>query len=110
MPGQRAKVKCVCASIRLHYFQTKEPTSSLAQEKVPERSPREDPHMIEKQRDKSRPIGMPDVKDKRARHVDAIELRIQAIYIGPRPQKGLVTTRCSRAGDWIGPARVQGNV
>lgn len=27
-----------------------------------------------------------------------------------RPRKGLVTTRCSRAGDWIGPARVQGNV
>lgn len=89
MPGQHEKVKRVYASIRLHEFQTKEPTSSLAHEKVPDRSPREDPHMIDKQSDKSRPVGMPDVNDSRSRHVDAVEsqyskFRLRGIYIRPR--------------------------
>jgi len=49
-------------------------------------SAREDSRSTDKQPDKSSPEGIPDVGDRRARHVDALAIKPGEGYIKPRPE------------------------
>jgi hypothetical protein len=109
LPGQREEVECVYASLRLGDFQTKEPKSSPAQGKVLVKEPKgKDSHIIDKQCDKSCPIGMPDVDNRRARHVDAIKLVLSLgdIYKAPPPEKAWSQRGAGIGIEW--PARGSG--
>jgi hypothetical protein len=72
--NQREKGEGVDSSLRLHDFQTSEPTSSLYQENISKQRARGNSHRCEKQSDKNCPIGIPEVHDRRARHGDAVKL------------------------------------
>ena len=49
------------------------------------KSPRENSRSTDKQPEKSRPEGMPDVSDMKVRHVDAIKLGFKG-YVRPLPE------------------------